>query len=143
MTVLKELIKEMDTCIKNYPPETGGILGGVKGDVISHFIMDDIKEKPIAACSYSPNVEFLNQCIDDWYKNGIEFKGIFHTHFAGVKTLSKADEKYINEIMSVMPDTVKTLYFPIFVLPDRVLVPYKAEKNGIEISIVVDELKIQ
>ena len=93
MKIQIEILKCLNDSITGEPPEIGGILGSLDGDTITHFVMDEIGLMPKRMCSYSPNVNFLNNCIENWTQDNISFKGIFHTHFAGVNSLSKADEK--------------------------------------------------
>ena len=142
MIIQSDIVYRINDSITGYPPETGGILGSLDGETITHFVMDEIGQTPERMCSYSPNVEFLNNYIENWSQENIAFKGIFHTHFAGVQTLSKADEKYIHEIMDAMPEEMDALYFPIFVLPDRKLVCYKAQRNDKKTLISIDQLVV-
>lgn len=142
MKILNSIIKEINISVSDIPPETGGILGSSNGNVIDKLIMDHPSETPERPCSYSPNTNFLNHCINKWQENNISFMGIFHTHFVGVKTLSSGDRNYIYAIMAAMPDNIEYLYFPIFVLPDRILVCYKAVKCGSMVDILLDELQI-
>lgn len=69
--------------------------------------------------------------------------GIVHVHFGGAKTLSDGDKRYIEKIMRAMPDSIRQLYFPIVVQPDRELIPYIAVQNmhG-EIEIVSDDVEL-
>lgn len=124
LKILKSVIAAMDAAVQPY--EIGGILGMRKGDVIDEVAMDVISSIPVRQCSYTPNVNYLNQVLEQWQKNEIIFRGIFHIHFAGVRTLSEGDRKYIEAIMQAMPEDIDYLYFPIFVLPKRELVCYKA-----------------
>lgn len=142
MKIKEYVIKIINSSIDGEPPETGGILGSSDGKIVTEVIMDKKSKDIKHACSYSPNVDFLNLCIDSWLSAGKLFMGIFHTHFAGVKTLSCADKKYIADIMNAMPQEINTLYFPIFVLPDRELVCYKATKKNKSINIELDALEI-
>ena len=130
MNILKSILNELDLRITDVPPEIGGILGCRNGeDVISEVVFD--RQSDGYSCGYRPNVEFFNQVIEEWTNRDIAFVGLFHTHFFGVKTLSAADEEYIRTIICAMPSDVERLYFPIFVLPDRTLIAYLAErKNG-------------
>ena len=41
--------------------------------------------------------------------------------------------------MQAMPAQIEYLYFPIFVLPERELVSYKAKKTGTKINIIREE----
>lgn len=136
MKITKKVINVLSCEIGNDPPETGGILGIKNCGVVSEIIPEKKKEVFECACRYVPDVDFFNKCIDDWKNNKISFAGMFHTHFAGVKTLSDTDKKYICNIMQSMPEGISVLYFPIWVLPEKMLIGYRAEKDekGIHIS---------
>lgn len=142
MKITHSVLAEINTAVQDYPYETGGILGSSNGKVIDKLIMDHPSGTPERLCSYSPNTGFLNHCINKWQESNVSFMGIFHTHFVGVKTLSCGDRNYIYAIMAAMPDNIEYLYFPIFVLPDRILVCYKAVRCGSMVDILLDELQI-
>lgn len=143
MKIKKSIIATINNSVVDFPIEAGGILGSHDGDVIDKVIVDIPDEKPEKPCSYSPNVDFLNQNIQLWQEQNILLKGIFHTHFMNVKTLSCGDKKYITEIMNAMPNDIDYLYFPIFVLPDKILVCYKAYKADSAVEIKSEELQIE
>ena len=109
--------------------ETGGILGSRDGTLIDALSMDQPRANAQWRCAYAPNVHFLNGKLGEWQREGIHFKGIFHTHFANVKTLSEGDIKYIHTILSCMPPRIRYLYFPIFILPKYELISYRAERK--------------
>lgn len=114
------------------PPETGGILGSKNDDVITDVIFDKRNlSNSNKMCCYAPDVVFFNKQIERWLSSDINFKGVFHTHFAGVKTLSKADVKYVFSIMNNMPDEIVELHFPIFVVPNCELICYTASRTEI------------
>lgn len=140
MIISKSIIEQLAEEIASVPPETGGIFGSKDGHIIDEVIFD--KSVQAFNCCYEPDIEYFNACIELWMTSGIEFKGLFHTHFASVKTLSDSDKSYITEIMSAMPSDVKKLYFPVYVLPDRELICYLAERQNDECLITVDELTI-
>lgn len=142
MKIKKYVFDNLNRMISDEPPETGGILGSQDDDCITDVIMDKTKSNAAKICSYTPNVEFLNKSISKWADNGIYFMGVFHTHFVGVKSLSYADKKYIKRIMKSMPDGINCLYFPIFVLPEREMICYKAVRENVEIRIFNDELVV-
>lgn len=143
MRIEKSIIAVINNSVTDFPVETGGILGSHDGNVIDKVVMDIPAEELEKTCSYSPNVDFLNQNIRSWQEQNISFMGIFHTHFMSVKTLSCGDKKYITEIMNAMPDDITCLYFPVFVLPDRILVCYKAHKTADIVKIISEQLQIE
>lgn len=121
------------------PPEIGGILGGKSG-IISTYVIDLGLDVFDNYDHYYPNVKRLNQIINDWTKQEISFYGIFHSHFSGGEQLSLGDQKYIFQIMMTMPQEVNELFFPI-ILPNG-MVGYRASRNGAEICICHDDIKI-
>ncbi len=141
MKITKVVINYLNKHISENPPETGGILGSVDGETISEIILD-IPQGTQYNCCYFPNVNFLNSCLRQWSDNQIYFMGIFHTHFANVQTHSKGDISYITTIMNAMPHGIEELYFPIYVLPDRKLICYKAMKNKTTIDISKEDIEI-
>lgn len=142
MRIIKALFDKLNNAIPIEPPETGGILGSTDGEVIDYFIPDLPSDTGLHYCSYKPNVRYFNAKIAEWQERSIQFMGIYHTHFANVKTLSSADRTYIEQIMLAMPQGVGWLYFPIFTLPERVLTPYIALKCDKSVTIDNDELII-
>ena len=143
MRILKSVIDMIDSLVSAQPPETGGILGSHDNEFIDELIMDEPNPRTIKNCSYIPNISFLNKNIELWQSNNINFKGIFHTHYYGVKTLSCGDRKYIAEIMNSLPKSIKYLYFPIFVLPNRELICYKAVHENDTVFIEEEPLIIK
>lgn len=141
MRITRKAMNYIHSNIGGLPPETGGILGSRDGNIITHVVMDKQEDETQYMCCYSPNIEFLNFCVEGWQQEDILFKGIFHTHFAGVRSLSFADREYITNIMNAMPTEIKDLYFPIYVLPNRELVVYRASRRNTEIYIEKDFLE--
>lgn len=131
MKIHKNTLKQINDFVPDKPPEVGGILGSRENGIITDIMFDRNQLANNKMCYYAPNVDSLNQCIKEWYNSNIYFKGIFHTHFAGVKTLSEADKKYIYRIMNCMPQEIRQLYFPIFVIPERELICYIADRENI------------
>jgi len=125
-------------CLNNQS-ETGGIIGG-KNNIVTEFVFD----KGTALSSkqhYYPNVERLNECINDWKNINIQFYGIVHTHLQKERLLSIGDKQYIRTIMLTMPVNVRFLYFPI-VLPQNEIVAYEAVRLNNEININASNIKI-
>lgn len=122
--------KTYDTILNKVPasmPESGGIIGGSNGVIeVVEFDKGNIiySEK---CCFYAPDVKKLNQCIKKWKENNIDFYGLFHTHFYGVRSLSEGDRCYIEKIMKAMPATKHKLFFPVIVFPEKEMVVYVAE----------------
>lgn len=136
MYITHDVYEKMISSVSDCPPESGGILGG-SGQIISCVVFDSgMPNQGMRSCHYIPNTEYLNQCIEKWEERGIDFYGIFHTHFFGVDTLSEGDARYMKRIMQAMPDEKKELYFPVVVLPERKMTAYRCirEKGKIELE---------
>ena len=121
MKIKKYVYDKLMSNIHQAPPEMGGILGG-KNNCINSFVVD----KGLPSNNYDeyiPNTEFLNVILSKWRANGIEFYGMFHTHFESGYTLSINDKKYICSILK--HTRLKDLYFPIIV-PQQIMIVYKA-----------------
>ena len=98
MKMVKSVYKKILDNVPTHMPETGGMLGGQDGTV-TKVVFDDGKDDDFRRCHYTPNVTMLNSCLVEWSESGIEFYGLFHTHFYGVSSLSKGDEIYIKKIL--------------------------------------------
>lgn len=112
-------------------PEMGGIIGGTKKEITEYWI--DAVQSDSCACKYTPNVGAINKKIEIWSKNNIDFYGLFHTHYFGVKTLSEGDVAYMRKIMNAMPSYIEMLYFPIVVFPNREMILYGIKNQTMEI----------
>ena len=143
MIITASVYDKVNRSVSGNPPEIGGIIGSSDNNIINEVVVDFPTFPVEMHCSYTPNVDFLNKCIEIWSKNGICFKGIFHTHFMGIKSLSIADKRYIKVIMSSMTKEIEYLYFPIFILPNREFSVYVARKHFNDIQILPDEVIIK
>lgn len=116
-------------------PETGGILGS-SGEEIDTMIIDTNQS---SCCNgiYTPDVSFLNRCIEKWTAEGIVFMGMFHTHALNWPTLSSEDKKYIQLIMKAMPNFVDRLYFPL-IFPSNHMKVFQAIRSEGQIVITED-----
>lgn len=130
MDITKEALFSIIDGFSNTSRETGGIIGAKKDKIVSCVIFDQARQPDQHPCCYSPNVEFLNKCIEEWQNDSIQFLGVFHSHLGNTSTLSEMDMQYIRKIVDSMPDPIKQLYFPVYVIPQKVLVVYCADKNG-------------
>lgn len=133
MKIQRNILDVIFQNIGMLPPEIGGVLGA-ENDIVKYVEIDNGLRGKL--CSYTPDVDYLNYIIEIWWNKGIDFKGIFHSHYFGVRTLSQGDKNYIQKIMYNMPSDIRYLYFPIAVMPDKELVVYKACKcrNGVIIE---------
>ena len=138
MRIKKDVLIDLLASIPNAPPEMGGALGGNKNVILTYML--DIGTETNNYDHYFPNVEKINHEIKNWMHVGIEFYGIFHSHFPGGDELSLSDKRYIRQIMLAMPFEVSKLYFPI-ILPTGI-VGYQANRCGSQICIFRDDIKI-
>jgi len=60
-----------------------------------------------------------------------------------VETLSAGDIFYIEQIMKSMSESIKKLYFPLVVLPQREMVVYVAVKEKEEICIQKETIIVE
>lgn len=141
MIVSKNVYEEILRKTPSHMPETGGIIGGQNG-VITEVSFDNGKVNDGCKCRYTPNVNLMNKRIDEWRENGIDFYGMFHSHFYNVSTLSKGDISYIKLIMNSMPEGVNKLYFPIVVFPKKEIVSYLCIRDREGIIIKEDSVSI-
>lgn len=141
MQIIRQIYEDIFVTIKESPPEIGGILGK-QGNLITAVEFDDGIGKG-KKCSYSPDVNRLNSIIKLWQEQGINFCGIFHTHYFGVETLSPGDKEYIKNIMNSMPESITKLYFPLIVMPQREMIAYVAVKAKEQLNIYKEKIIFQ
>lgn len=122
-TGLKEVILSHYSIV---PPEQGGILG-MKNGIVCSYIHDITTSKSECAV-YRPNNSLLNNCIEKWANEAIDFCGIVHSHPNGQDVLSSGDMEYINKLYDMNPH-LKKAYFPL-VLNGQSLIVYAVEKIG-------------
>lgn len=132
-TIYNELL---NSCPDN-PVEVGGILGSADG-VVMTYMFDNGKSE---YGKYSPNVNFINNTMCLWDEQGIDFAGMFHSHYPSGKNLSYADKEYIKAIMLSIGDNYSFLYFPI-VIPKKEIISYKAELKNEKVIISFDKIYI-
>lgn len=138
MRIFRSVFDEIINIVIKTPQEFGGIIGGEMDIVKNHYL--DIGMNSDRTCSYTPNVSLLNDIISEWATEGIQFMGIYHTHFFNVPTLSNSDIRYINRILLSMPTEIDLLYFPLVVFPSRTMVCYKAIKEAGSVEICNDNI---
>jgi proteasome lid subunit RPN8/RPN11 len=136
MKITANVLKDIMSSFPPAPPERGGIIGGKNG-IVSVFCYDNAG--PSEQAVYIPDTVYLNSVIKEWYRSGISFFGMIHSHLRNEPSLSTGDIQYIEAIMSGMKPGEK-LYFPI-VLPDCVI-PYIAIKTETSVNIKQDVLNV-
>ncbi|MDO4294573.1 MAG: hypothetical protein Q4D90_00240 [bacterium] len=121
------------------PPEMGGYIGEKNG-IIDKVVFDvGIQSKEKA--TYIPDSVLLNQTFQIWNEEKIEFCGIFHTHLSEQRCLSVGDKEYIKRIMAINKNCLKSLYFPI-VIPKQEILLFLAIWDMDNLRIVKVPIKI-
>ena len=139
MKIKRDILNALLLSVPCAPPEMGGILGGKDGTIVVYEIDRGISSSDNYD-HYYPNVSHLNNTLQIWQTGGIEFCGIFHSHFPGGENLSAADKRYIQRIMQTMPAEINGLFFPIIISPK--IICYQANRCGSEVRIIRDDIKI-
>lgn len=139
MKIVKSILDAVIRHCPPVPPETGGMIGG-HGDVMTNVVFDPCSQI-LEQAVYRPDIIFLNEQIVQWSRRRIEFRGMFHSHPNDQYDLSSSDRDYIVQVMHVMPENYGELYFPI-VIPQKTMYVYRAKKNGFQVLIQEDALKI-
>lgn len=104
----------------------GGIIGGNSGIGTERYL--DTGAISGISYSYTPNVSMLKTIISEWTTKGIQSMGIYHIQFFDVQTLSDGDIRYIGKALLSMPEEIDSLYFPLVIFPNRIMVCFKAIK---------------
>ncbi len=95
-------------------PECGGVLGAAEGAVISRYVFDATGvSSPV---SYTPDHTRLNEVLDAWSNEGIDFVGIIHSHDSSCPYPSCGDLAYACRMLLSNP-SLDSLLMPI-VTPD-------------------------
>ena len=134
-TILSIICEKFKNCDREY----GGILGG-RNDVITEFVFDKgLVNENIG--TYIPNVRFLNDCIDKWQSQNINFYGIIHNHLTEYAELSTEDVKCIEKIMNAMPQYIEYLYFPV-ISSSNIIEVFKVVRVEKGICIISENISI-
>ncbi len=88
--------------------EQGGVLGGKNG-IITHFYLDNGAERN--SFYYKPNVQALNEVIENWYNDGIDFLGLAHSHPKGKALLSASDISFAEQL--IKSNRLQKCHFPL------------------------------
>lgn len=139
MIIAADCYQEIMRVFPAVPPESGCILGAINGVVCSFEYDSGIPKLDIAV--YMPNIETLNKVIHQWFKQGIEFYGLAHSHPQGQTSLSSSDVAYIHIIMQAMPEYIEKLYFPL-VFPGERIISFVAVRHHNQIDILPDDISI-
>lgn len=136
MKITDSILKNILSSFPSAPPEHGGIIGGKDG-IVSVFCYDNAG--PSEQAVYIPDTAYLNGVIEEWYRSGISFYGMVHSHMKNEHGLSTGDIRYIEAIMAKTEPGEK-LYFPI-VLSGKII-PYAAIKTKTSVNIEQDVLNV-
>lgn len=139
MKIQKSIFEEIINTVPYVPPESGGIIGGTN-QVVTHFVFDRGTNLSNGYDTYVPNTLFLNKTIQRWKKDGVDFYGLFHSHFPQGTRLSNGDKQYITQIMNAMPQGINSLYFPI-ILPRESMIVYRADKTDKNIYFASEDIE--
>ena len=136
MKILRNIYLEMLNKFPVPPPEQGGILG-MKNGVICEYYHDDYSSVTDRAV-YEPDVNVLNQIIEEWYENDIQFAGVIHSHLIGQNTLSSGDKDYIKKLFKSMPECIDELYFPIIIPETKNVISFVGKRKTTDVTIKSD-----
>ena len=107
----RNIYDQIRRTLTTHTPESGGILGGPPGGLITHYYFDATGiSRPDG---YIPDVEAVNRMLsEEWMPNGILMLGIVHSHSNGIDVPSCGDIAYGAQILAAL-DTVEEFYLPI------------------------------
>ncbi len=120
------------------PPESGGLLGGRDG-LITQYVAD--LGLGNGYDRYVPNVQVFNAALAAWQKDGVQFCGLYHSHFPQGECLSDADVLYIETILRATAHAVNALYFPL-VFPKEKMIAYRATLSDGQVQIQPDGITL-
>lgn len=117
--------------------EAGGMIGGYNGVVTEFYYDDPCGRKNVDDYVHIPNVNHMNQILEDWYARNIEFMGIIHSHPADMKTLSFTDIRYAQKL--IKDNDMNYVLFPIIVMETvPVLKMYRVDLcSVVEMKVVI------
>lgn len=103
-----DIYKRVVETLRAAPVESGGILG-IKDNVICAYCFDDTYN---SYSEYVPNTDVLNDVIDRWHDEGIDFIGIVHSHPNSYNKPSEKDLIYLQKLV-INNDFLTRIIFPI------------------------------
>ena len=144
MIITKECFDKITTTNIDSNVEFGGILGrNGSGVILKEFYDKGIRFTDMPLCCYYPDVDKLNEVIKKWSEEGIEFCGIYHTHYSDIASFSEYDMDYMRKILNAMPDDRKSLYFPLLLFPNAIFKSFVVtlSSDG-ELIVTADNIKV-
>ena len=101
INVTKEVYDQVCQTIGKHPVETGGILGSSNGgQTIDHYYFDFTART--TGGTYTPDTNVLNRVIAIWNAKDVELVGFIHSHPKCCTTPSRADFRYVKDIMNAL-----------------------------------------
>ncbi len=140
MIIEMEIYHKILSTFPSVPPEGGCILGAID-DVVCAFEYDSGFPR-LDMAVYMPNIEILNQVIQQWASEDTQFYGLAHSHPYGQRSLSSSDIAYIYTIMQAMPASIEKIYFPL-VFPGEEIISFVAIRHQDKIDVLPDDIKIK
>lgn len=133
-----EVLKQIVDTIGQKPAESGGLLGGVRGEAITRFQYDETGS--VSAATYTPDHVTLTRLLkSEWNPAEIRLRGFVHSHPRGMTQLSYGDEVYAQRILEANPEC-DGLWLPILnTLPDTGafrFTPWAVVRSGKNVSVL-------
>ncbi|MBE9145432.1 Mov34/MPN/PAD-1 family protein [Planktothrix mougeotii] len=98
--ITTSVIDDIERDIARYQPERGGALLGIVGKpIITHFILDS--QGITSGASYLPSPQLTQQVQRLELTQGLELKGVIHSHPGGLDRPSGPDEEAILEGLNI------------------------------------------
>ena len=98
--ITTSVIDDIERDIARYQPERGGALLGIVGKpIITHFILD--YQGITSGASYLPSPQLTQQVQRLELTQGLELKGVIHSHPGGLDRPSGPDEEAIHEGLNI------------------------------------------
>lgn len=100
--ILDSVLRNITEHIAIHPPERGGaLLGSADKPLVTRFILDDCAKTTYASYSPSRELSAVVQMIER--EEGLEYKGIIHSHPSNIDHPSGPDEQAVKSNLEVNP----------------------------------------
>ena len=117
LLIRESVIKNIFSTIGIHTPESGGILGSNRENIITHFEFD--KYNVGNKNSYIPNIQYLNNIITNiWSSNNIKFCGLIHSHPVLYSHPSRGDIEYGKVVIEAF-EYLNKIYLPILGIENK------------------------
>jgi len=94
--ISSNVLNQLAETISRFPAEKGGMLGGLSRNKVTKFVFD--QDAQVSGVEYTPNIDFLNRELEQWWNKSIQLIGIIHTHPPSFMQPSSADLEYSKRI---------------------------------------------